>query len=65
MTVTVRLPDGGVDEYMRFGDAYVRNTDGTLEVIRTGSKVPHSYSAGEWTDVEGDERKHRKAGFWH
>ena len=37
MTVTVRLPDGGADEYMRFGDAYVKNTDGTLDVVRTGS----------------------------
>lgn len=65
MTVTVRLPDGGADEYMRSGDAYVKNSDGTLDVIRTGSKVPHNYAPGKWIDVEGDQRKHGKPGFWH
>ena len=29
MTVTVTLPDGGVDQYLRFGDAYVEHGDGT------------------------------------
>ncbi|MBI3217384.1 MAG: hypothetical protein HYZ38_26510 [Mycobacterium sp.] len=64
MTVTVRLTDGGSDEYMRFGDAYVKHSDGSLDIVRTGSKEPHSYSAAEWTDVEGDQRKHKKAAFW-
>ncbi|MDT5102796.1 MAG: hypothetical protein QOI25_309, partial [Mycobacterium sp.] len=55
MTVTVTLPDGGTDEYMRFGDAYVQHNDGRLDVVRTGAKVPYSYASGEWTDVEGDQ----------
>jgi hypothetical protein len=32
MTVTVTLRDGGADKYMRFGDAYVKHNDGTLDV---------------------------------
>jgi hypothetical protein len=63
MTGTVTLPDGGSDKYMRFGDAYVKNHDGTLDVVRTGAKHPHSYASGEWTDVEGDQRRFKK-GFW-
>lgn len=63
MTVSVTRADGGNDEYSRFGDAFVKNGDGTLDVVRTGSKVPHSYAQGEWTDVEGDERRSRKR-FW-
>ncbi|HEY6575774.1 MAG TPA: hypothetical protein VI029_12760 [Mycobacterium sp.] len=59
MTVRVRLPDGGTDEYLRFGDAYVQHSDGTLDVVRTGSKVPHSYASGKWTGVEGDQSKWR------
>jgi len=54
MTVTVTLPGGGTDQYMRFGDAYVRPNDGTLDVIRGGAKRP--YTSGEWTDVEGDQK---------
>ena len=42
MTVTVTLPDGGTDEYMRFGDSYHENGDGTLDVIRTGAKEPQA-----------------------
>jgi hypothetical protein len=38
MTVTVTLRDGETDKYMRFGDAYVKHNDGTLDVIRTGAK---------------------------
>jgi len=38
MTVHVKLPDGGTDEYLRSGDAYVQHGDGTLDVVRTGSK---------------------------
>ena len=64
MTVTVTLPDGGSDKYMRFGDAYVKHNDGRLEVVRTGAKQPHSYSSGEWTDVAGDEKRFKKNRFW-
>lgn len=60
----VTLPGGGVDEYMRSGDAYVKHDDGTLDVIRSGSRQPHSYAAGEWTDVEGDEKRWKKLRFW-
>jgi hypothetical protein len=63
MTVTVTLPDGGTDKYMRFGDAYVKNHDGTLDVIRTGAKHAFSYASEEWTDVEGDQKKFNKR-FW-
>jgi hypothetical protein len=63
MTVTVTLTDGGTDEYMRFGDAYVKNHDGTLDVVRTGAKEAHSYASGEWTDVEGDQKRFKKR-FW-
>lgn len=63
MTVMVTLPDGRVDEYMRFGDAYVKRDDGTLDVIRTGARRPFSYAAGGWTLVDGDERK-TKLRFW-
>ena len=34
MTVTVTLQDGATDKYMRFGDAYVKHNDGTLDVVR-------------------------------
>ena len=63
MTVIVTLPDGATDKYMRFGDAYVENRNGTLQVIRTGVKQPRRYAAGAWTAVEGDEH-HRKFGLW-
>ena len=64
MTVTVTLSDGGTDEYMRFGDAYVKNGDGTLDVIRGGAEKHHSYASGEWIDVEGDQRRSKKSRFW-
>lgn len=64
MTVIVRLPDGGNDEYFRFGDTYFRHGNGSLDVIRVGVSEPYSYDAGAWTEVEGDERKHKKRGFW-
>ncbi len=38
MTVTVKLPDGATDEYMRFGDVYVKRGDGGLDVVRGGTK---------------------------
>ena len=64
MTVTVTLSDGAIDNYMRFGDAYVKHNDGTLDVIRTGAKRPYSYASGVWTEVAGDQ-KHSKTGrFW-
>ena len=64
MTVTVTLPDGGSDKYMRFGDAYVKQNDGTLDVFRNGAKQHHSYSSSEWTDVAGDEKRFKKGRFW-
>ncbi|MGE0219481.1 hypothetical protein [Mycolicibacterium sp.] len=63
MTVTVTLPDGRTDQYMRFGDAFVKHQDGSLDVIRNGVRNPHSYAAGEWTDVQGDEKKWSRRGF--
>jgi len=63
MTVTVTLPDGGTDEYRRFGDAYVQHRDGTLDVVRRGSKESHSYGSEEWTDVDGDQSR-KKTRFW-
>ncbi|ABM11885.1 MULTISPECIES: hypothetical protein [Mycolicibacterium] len=65
MTVMVKLPGGGVDEYMRSGDVYVKHDDGTLDVVRTGSSQPHSYAAGEWTEVDGDEKRWKKLRFRH
>jgi hypothetical protein len=64
MTVSVTRPDGGIDEYMRSGDAYVQHADGTLDVVRTGSKVPRSYASEEWTDVKGDQSKWKKRRFF-
>ncbi|MDX1884707.1 hypothetical protein [Mycolicibacterium sp. 120270] len=63
MTVSVTRHDGGIDKYMRFGDAYVKHSDGTLDVFRGGAKKPYSYSPGEWSDVQGDQK--RSTGrFW-
>jgi len=56
----VTLRDDGTDEYMRFGDAYVKHNDGTLDVVRTGAKLPYSYASGAWTDVEGDQKGFKK-----
>jgi uncharacterized protein YaiE (UPF0345 family) len=63
MTVTVTLRSGNTDEYMRFGDSYVKRTDGTLDVVRHGAKEWHSYKSGDWLDVEGDE-KSKSRRFW-
>ena len=60
----VTLPDGRVDEYMRFGDSYVENDNGTLDVIRTGAKRAFSYAVGEWAGVEGDEKRWKKFRWW-
>jgi hypothetical protein len=49
---------------MRFGDAYLKHSDGTLDVIRTGAKRPYSYAPGEWTEVQGDEKRWKRSHFW-
>jgi hypothetical protein len=41
MTVTVTLQDGDTEKFMRFGDAYIKHEDGTLDVVRDGAKQPH------------------------
>jgi hypothetical protein len=64
VTVTVTLRDGGTDKYMRFGDVYVKHDDGTLYVVRGGDRKPYSYASGEWTDVDGDQKKSKKSRFW-
>ena len=64
MTVTVTLPDGATDKYMRFGDVYVKHDDGTLDVIRGGARQPDSYASGQWTDVEGDQKSWKNGRFW-
>ncbi|OJZ75518.1 hypothetical protein BRW65_02895 [Mycobacterium paraffinicum] len=64
MTVTVTLPGGGSDKYMRFGDAYVEHNDGRLEVFRCGAKQTYSYGPGDWTDVVGDRKRIKRRGFW-
>jgi hypothetical protein len=63
MTVTVTLQDGDTDKYMRFGDTYIKNDDGTLDVVRDGAKEPHSYASGVWTNVQGDEKSLKRTGF--
>ena len=63
MAVTVTLRDGATDKYMRFGDAYVKHNDGTLDVIRGGARQPYSYAAGQWTEVEGDQKSWKKGRF--
>jgi hypothetical protein len=64
MTVSVTLPDGRTEDYMRFGDAYIKQQDGTLDIMRAGARNPFSYAAGDWADVEGDERRWKKRRFW-
>jgi len=63
MTVTVTLQDGDTDKYMRFGDAYIKHSDGTLDVVRGGAKQPHSYAPGVWTNVKGDEKQLKRRLF--
>ncbi len=63
MTVSVTRNDGGTDNYMRFGDAYIKHTDGTLDVFRGGARKPYSYASGEWSSVEGDQKR-SKGRFW-
>ncbi|MCV7176191.1 hypothetical protein [Mycolicibacterium sphagni] len=64
MTVIVTLPDGENDDYMRFGDSYVKHHDGSLDVIRRGEGKPHRYESGQWTDVVGDEKAWKKPRLW-
>ncbi len=49
---------------MRFGDSFVKHHDGSLDVVRGGARQPFSYAMGEWTHVEGDEKRWKKHGFW-
>lgn len=63
MTVVVTLPDGQTDKYMRFGDAYVKHNDGTLDVVRSGARQPYSYGYGAWTDVEGTQKNDKRRRF--
>ena len=63
MTVSVTRNDGGTDEYMRFGDAYIKHNDGTLDVFRGGARQPFSYASDEWSDVDGDQKR-SKGRFW-
>jgi hypothetical protein len=63
MTVTVTLPDGRADRYMRFGDAYVQHDNGTLDVVRNGARESYHYASGAWTIVEGDQKRW-KTGFF-
>ena len=63
MTVKVTLRDGGTDQFMRFGDSYIKHHDGTLDVVRSGAKEPYRYTSGQWTDVEGDQKRFKKH-FW-
>ncbi|MCB0950010.1 MAG: hypothetical protein KDB44_12170 [Mycobacterium sp.] len=62
MTVTVTLPGGGTDEYMRTHDSFVKQRDGSLDVVRSGAPELISYPSGDWAEVDGDEKK--KHGFW-
>ena len=64
MTVKVTLPGGACDKYMRFGDVYVKHHDGRLEVFRVGAKQAYRYACGEWTDVEGDQKRTKTRSFW-
>lgn len=64
MTVTVTLLDGHTDDYMRFGDTYVKHDDGSLDVVRTGARKPFSYAAGDWAQVEGNEKRWKKRWLW-
>ncbi len=50
---------------MRFGDAYVKHGDGSLDVVRGGATQPFRYAAGAWTDVAGDEKSWAKGRFWN
>ncbi len=57
MTVTVTLQDGATDSYLRYGDEYIKQNDGTLDVVRAGADRPYSYAPGLGTDVESNEKR--------
>ena len=63
MTVQVARSDGGTDRYMRFGDTYIMHSDGSLDVFRGGARNPYNYPPGEWSDVEGDQKR-SNGRFW-
>jgi hypothetical protein len=63
MTVTVTLRDGATDSYMRFGDEYIKQNDGTVDVVRAGAKQPYSYAPDMWTDVQGNEKRLKRSRF--
>lgn len=57
MTVLVTLTGGGIDKYMRTHDSFIKNHDGTLDIVRGGARRRLSYAAGEWSEVAGNEKK--------
>ncbi|MCX8554036.1 hypothetical protein [Mycolicibacterium mucogenicum] len=59
MTVHVTRDGGAVDEFARFADRYIKHTDGSLEIVRSGSAQTNKYGAGSWVDVTGDEKQPR------
>ncbi|EJZ08008.1 hypothetical protein [Mycolicibacterium vaccae] len=65
MTVHVTRDDGVTDDFARFGDRYIRHTDGSLEVIRAGTMQAKTYQAGRWSDVSGDEKRAHRRLFRH
>ena len=65
MTVSVWLGNGMTDEFTRFGDRFIKHSDGSLEVIRAGTAPRQSYPAGSWTDVSGDGPQERRRFFRH
>jgi hypothetical protein len=63
MTVVITLTGGGTVRYSRYGDAYVKCNDGTLDVFRGGAKRSQNYAAGQWAGVTGDEKDSKKGLF--
>ena len=64
MTVTVKLTGGETVKYMRSEDAYVKCNDGTLDIFSSGAKRSQNYAAGQWADVDGNEKTWKKGLFW-
>jgi hypothetical protein len=52
---TMTLPNGATDKYMRFHDAYIKHSDGTLDVVRGGRQTVVRLRVGAVDRVEGDE----------
>ncbi|MFN6546862.1 hypothetical protein [Mycolicibacterium nivoides] len=65
MTVQVTRNDGVTDEFGRFGDCYIKHTDGSLEVVRAETMPAATYPAGRWTEVVGDEKRRHRGLFHH